>query len=124
MKFQDFLQFVPDKKRHLFEKYENSYMAMLNLNGAIPQYTVGFHISFNDVDDPDDKSWEESIQMINDLRPIEIFIGNTENMSIFQQTFPNTLAAVHTFYEGGGYIVISSIPYAMVISLEKNLKST
>lgn len=122
MKFQDFLHFVPHAKRHLFEKYEDSYMAMLNLNGAIPQYTIGFHISFNDPDEPDDKSWEESITMINELRPIEIFIGNSENMSIFRKHFPHTMASVHGFYEAGGYIVISSIPYAMTCALEKNLK--
>lgn len=108
MKFEDFLACVPDSRKKTTEKYKDSYFTMLDLNGAIPQYTVCFHLDYDNKD--------EMREMLKFFKPTIIWFGNEEIHNDFLSTDMSNYyhTGVFGWFEDGVTMVVSKIPVHLV----------
>jgi hypothetical protein len=87
-------------------RFEKDYWTMLDLNGAIISETIGFHFS---IDDDDDKSMQETKDLIETFNPIVIWCGTEELKEKVDKL--GYQSKLFSWFEDGGFIVVLKCPF-------------
>lgn len=89
------------------ERFRPLFWTMLDLNGAIPAYTVGFHISLDDEGDEGPET-AEALDVINTFSPTVLYSGKPAMQARLQAM--GRQSYVFPFFEDGGFAVVLKVP--------------
>lgn len=114
LNFEKFLLLVSIPNREKAMKYKDSFFVMYDYARPTPVATVGFNISFDSEDFPDEKDWIETCELVEFFKPLTAWIGTKENREIFKKKFPKISVEAYSFFEDGGFVPVLTIPIAMM----------
>ena len=108
MRFDEYLKFVPDSRKEFVRTLEDDYFSMLDVNGSIPQYTVCFHVDFQD------KEKLESV--LKFFNPVIVWFGQQEDYDEFNRSQISNRyhSGVFGWFEESVVIVVNKIPVSML----------
>ena len=111
LNFDKFLLLVNPSVREKAMKFKNSFFVMCDYGRPAP---VGFNISFDSEDFPDEKAWLESCELVEFFKPLTAWIGTKENREIFKKEFSKISVEPYSFFEDGGFVPVMTIPLPML----------
>lgn len=101
-RFEDFAKLCPDVE---LERFRDHFSSMLDINGAVASYTVGFHFSFDDEDPSCEASFLEMVEL---FQPVAIWSGNEALLQRVSEL--GHTSTLFPYFEDGGFMVVLKVP--------------
>lgn len=103
-------------ERHDISRFKDSFGHMLDINGAVPSYTVGFHIALDDEGDPDGTYTAQAKDVIKTFSPAVIYAGTKGLQARLAEMGHSSV--LFPWFEDGAFAVVLKVPANAVINLK------
>lgn len=105
-RFEDFVQLT--KQREDISRFRDSFFHMLDLNGAVPSYSIGFHFSLSDKDDASGAETAQAMDVFKTFSPAVLYVGNQGLQQRLQTMGKQSI--LMPWFEGGGFALVLKAP--------------